>query len=64
METVNVCKAGPDVLPILVYAVRASKQGFNCNHIFLLLKMVLDWGTKNYVSFHLYLTVRNIPHAA
>lgn len=57
-------KLGPDVLPMLVYAVRAWRQGFNSNHIFLLLKTLLDRGTENYVSFYLYLTVRNMPHAA
>lgn len=64
METVNICKAGARCLFLLGFAVRASRQGFNCNHVLLLLKMLLGWGTENDVSFYLYLTVRNIPHAA
>ena len=57
-------KLGPDVSSPLGYAVRASRQGFNYTHVFLLPKRLPDWGTENDVSFHLCLTVRNIPYAA
>lgn len=47
----------------LGYAVKASRQGFNYTHVFLLPKMLPDQGTENHVSFHLCWTVRNIPYA-
>lgn len=50
-----------DVSSLLGYPVRASREGFNYSHVFLLPKML---PTENDVSLHLRLTVRNIPYAA
>jgi len=57
-------KLGPDVSLPLGYAVRASRRGFTYTYALLLSKMLPDWGTEKYVSFHFYLTVKNTPYAA